>query len=320
MKVSVRLLIITVALLSACATPRSLAPPTPAYPWFSFEWHIAKIKGKEYKAAIFIPVKIQALQGNFIAQFDLGSDETLLYGNALKNYFPTRAQLYTHLDTTRSGMSDSGIRNYGTVGLPIAFGPAQVARPLFMEGYGDEVPVDSLHTKSPKSVGTIGGDFVAGKVLVIDYPQQRMCVLNSVDAYWQAKTTFVTSRVSNNRMHIPLTIGRQTHWVLFDTGSSLFSFTSDEQTWRELAQPGPPTDTLTVNSWGKQVSFYASPMQSQVYLGTHQLPPARAWFTRDQRQLAFLKAAKVEGITGNALFQNNVVVLDFKNHRFGVVK
>ncbi|RFP67066.1 hypothetical protein D0N36_00850 [Hymenobacter lapidiphilus] len=260
------------------------------------------------------------MQANFAAQFDLGSDATLLYGDALKNYFATRAQLYALLDTTRRGMSDSGIRNYGTTGLPVAFGPTQVARPLFMAGYGDEVPVDSLHTKSQKLVGTIGGDFVVGKVLVIDYPQQRMCVLDSVDAYWQARTSFVTSQVRNNRMHIPLTIEQRTYWVLFDTGSSLFTLTTDEQTWRGIAQPGPPTDTLVVNSWGKPVAYYAAPAQSAVYLGTHQVPPAKAWFTRDQRHLEFMKAAEIEGLTGNALFQNDVIVLDFKRSRFGVVK
>ncbi|WP_147320700.1 hypothetical protein [Hymenobacter lapidiphilus] len=321
MKLSIRpLLLATVILLGACATPRSSAPSVPAYPWFPFEWYTAKIKGKEYKAAIFIPIKVRDLQANFAAQFDLGSDATLLYGDALKNYFATRAQLYALLDTTRRGMSDSGIRNYGTTGLPVAFGPTQVARPLFMAGYGDEVPVDSLHTKSQKLVGTIGGDFVVGKVLVIDYPQQRMCVLDSVDAYWQARTSFVTSQVRNNRMHIPLTIEQRTYWVLFDTGSSLFTLTTDEQTWRGIAQPGPPTDTLVVNSWGKPVAYYAAPAQSAVYLGTHQVPPAKAWFTRDQRHLEFMKAAEIEGLTGNALFQNDVIVLDFKRSRFGVVK
>ncbi|OWP64910.1 hypothetical protein CDA63_00705 [Hymenobacter amundsenii] len=314
------LLLATTMLLSACAAPRPVTKSAATYPWFPFTWHTAKLSGKEHKVALLVPVKVKDLDANFIAQFDLGSDATLLYGEALKNYFATRAQLYALLDTTRSGMSDSGIRNYGTTGLPVVFGPMQVARPLFMSGYGDEVPQDSLHTKSPKSVGTIGGDFVAGKVLVIDYPQQRMCVLNSVDAYWEARTTFVKSRVSNNTMHIPLTIAQQKYWVLFDTGSSLFSFTSDEKTWRALAQPGPPTDTLTVNSWGKQVAFYAAPMQSRVYLGSYQLPAANAWFTRDQRQLEFMKATKVAGITGNALFQEKVVVLDFKGLRFGIVK
>ncbi|NVO85650.1 hypothetical protein [Hymenobacter terrestris] len=321
MKLTTRaLLLATTILLSACVAPLPVTKSPATYPWFPFIWHTAKFSGKEYKAAILVPVKVKDLSANFIAQFDLGSDATMLYGEALKNYFATPAQLYAQLDTTRSGMSDSGIRNYGTKGLPISFGTTQVAHPLFMAGYGDLVPVDSLYTKSQKSVGTIGGDFVAGKVLVIDYPQQRMCVLDSVDAYWQSKTTFVKSRVRNNRMHIPLTIGSRTYWVLFDTGSSLFTLTTDEQTWRGIARPGGPTDTLVVNSWGKPVAFYAAPAQLAVYLGAQQLPPASAWFTRDQRQLEFMKAAKIDGLTGNALFQNDVIVLDFKRNRFGIVK
>ncbi|MBT2556299.1 hypothetical protein J7E24_00720 [Hymenobacter sp. ISL-91] len=321
MKLSIRpLLFATVILLGACAPSRPTAVSAPSYPWFPFEWYTTNIKGKEYKAAIFVPIKIQGLPANFAAQFDLGSDATVLYGDALKNYFATRAQLYALLDTTRGGMNDSGIRNYPTTGLPVSFGTTQVPQPLLMAGYGDEVPADSLYTKSRKLVGTIGGDFVADKVLVIDYPQQRMCVLDSVDAHWQAKTTFVTSQVRNNRMHIPLTIGPRTYWVLFDTGSSLFTLTTDEQTWRGITRPGGVTDTLAVNSWGKQVAFYAAPTQSAVYLGAHQLPPASAWFTRDQRQLEFLKAAKIDGLTGNAFFQNDVIVLDFKRKRFGVVR
>lgn len=267
-----------------------------------------------------MPVKVKNLQANFVAQFDLGSDATVLYGNELKNYFPTRAQLYAQVDTTRLGTTDAGIRHYYTTGLPVTFGAVQVAHPFLYEAFGDVVPVDSLHTNSQKSVGTIGGDFLVGKVLVIDYPQRRMCVLDSVDAYWQAKTSFVASRVQHNRMQIPLTSKQRTYWVLFDTGSSLFSFIANEQTWQGLVPSGPPTDTLVVGSWGKQVPFYAAPMQAPVYLGAYQLPAAKAWFTRDQRQLDFLKAERIEAITGNALFQDNAVVLDFKRGRFGVVR
>ena len=53
-----------------------------------------------------------------------------------------------------------------------------------MTRQGEPVPRDSLRSPSPKPVGTIGADFLDRKVLVIDYPRRRMCVLDSVDAYW----------------------------------------------------------------------------------------------------------------------------------------
>ena len=307
-------------LLGACAAPRASSRLPATYSWFPFTWHTAKLKGKKYQFAILVPVKIKGLQANFVTQFDLGSDATVLYENTLKNYFSTRSQLYAAVDTTHRGTTDTGTTHYHTTGLPLNFGGAQVAHPLLYAKYGNAVPLDSLHTNSKKLVGSIGGDFLAGKVLVIDYPQQRMCVLDSVDAYWRAKTRFVGSRVKNNRMQIPLTVKQHTYWVAFDTGASLFPFTTDEQTWRGLVRPGPPTDTLVVGSWGKQVPFYAAPVQAPVYLGTYQLPTAQAWFTRDQRHVDFLKAEHIEAITGNAFFQNSIVVLDFKQSKFGVVK
>jgi hypothetical protein len=310
------LLLAILVLLGAGAKQR----PAPTYPWFAFTWYSAKLKGKEYRVAMLIPVKVRDLPGNFVTQFDLGSDATVLYEQAIRNYFASRAQLYAQVDTTRRGTTDTGTVHYHTTGLPLTFGGARVAHPLLYAKYGEAVPLDSLRTPSTKLVGTIGGDFLAGKVLVIDYPRQRMCVLDSVDAYWRARTAFVGSRVKNNRMQIPLTVKGRTHWVLFDTGASLFSLTTAEPTWQSLVRPGPPTDTLVVGSWGKQVPFYAAPVQAPVYLGHHRLPAAAAWFTRDQRHLDFMKAEQIDAVTGNAFFQQRIVVLDFKQRRFGVVR
>jgi hypothetical protein len=39
------------------------------------------------------------LKGNFAAQFDLGSDISALYGNGVKNYYPSRAALLNNSDT-----------------------------------------------------------------------------------------------------------------------------------------------------------------------------------------------------------------------------
>jgi hypothetical protein len=188
-----------------------------------------------------------------------------------------RAQLYAAVDTTRHSMFDTGIRNYPTTSLPLAFGPGRVLHPVLAAQSGDAVPKDSLWTKSDKLVGTIGSDFLAGRVLIIDYPRQRMCVLDSVDAYWRARTTFVAGRIVHHRLQIPLTVRRRTYWAVFDTGASLFPLSTDEATWRTLVGASTvPTDTLPVSSWGKEVPFYGASLCETVYLGTLALPPAQA--------------------------------------------
>lgn len=296
-------------------------PTVPGVAWFPFKWYGEKVDGKYFdKLAICLPVRVQELRGNFIAQFDLGSDATLLYEETLKNYFPSHRQLYALLDTTQRGTNDSGNHNYVTRGLPLHLGTLLIAHPRLLAGQGEVVSPDSLYSSSEKLVGTVGGDFLKNKVLVIDFPGRRMAVLDSVDAAWRARTTFVTARVRNSRFQIPLTINKRTYWALFDTGSSLFAFNTDLATWRGLVSRPVATDSLHVNSWGKQVAFYGAPLRDEVYLGRTKLPRATAWYTRDARTLAFIKAEHIDAITGNAFFFHNTVVLDFQHGRFGVVK
>lgn len=322
LSVSRTLLLATALLANACTTPKdTVSSRPPSYPWFPFNWYSTTLAGKRFdKAAITVPIKLNGLQGNFITQFDLGSDATLLYENSIKNYFASRAQLYALADTTQLAVSDNGTNSYPTTGLAFSIGSTSIPHPWLRVKEGDPVPKDSLHTASKKLVGTIGSDFLKGKVLVIDYPQRRMCVLDSVDKYWRARTTFVSSQVKNNRMHIPLTIQERTYWELFDTGASLFPISTDFATWQQLVGPRlTPTDTLQVPSWGEQVTFYGAPMQHDAYLGKLRLPKSNAWFTRNQRLLNFNAHEKIDALTGNTFFVRSIVVLDFKTSRFGVV-
>lgn len=267
-----------------------------------------------------VPVRVGTLSGNFTTQFDLGSESTFLYEDAIKNYFPSRAQLYARVDTAGRGTTDTGRIHYRTTGLPFAFGGSVIPHPRLMTKEGDAVPLDSLHTASDKLIGTIGADFLKDKVLVIDYPQRRMCVLDSVDAYWRTKTAFVASRLSRNMFHVPIAIRGRTYWMLFDTGACLFPFVTDHDTWQALVGQAAPADTLSVNSWGTQVPYYGAFMRYDAYLGSRKLPKARAWFTQNKRMLDFIKAENIDAITGNAFFFDNTVVLDFKHNQFGVVK
>lgn len=314
-------LLVTVLSLGFCSAQRPSPRRSPSYPWFPFAWYSEQINGKLVeKLAILVPVKVNDLRGNFVMQFDLGSDATTVYENTVAPYFANHTQLYALVDTAQHGLSDSGLRSYRTRGLALTLGPLRIPHPRLTAKFGDPVSPDSLYTTSQKLAGTIGGDIFAGKVLVIDYPHQRMCVLDSMDAYWRTRTRFVTSQVKENRFTIPLTIGQRTYRALFDTGSSLFALDTDEAQWKGLVKPGARVDSMLVNSWGKQVPYYGAPMRANAYLGSLQLPPAHAWFTRDPRHLAFAQAERIDGITGNALFVNDIIVLDFKQHRFGVVK
>lgn len=292
-----------------------------AYRWIDFQWMGATIDGKSFpKAAIFLPVQIDGLNGTFMAQFDLGADITELYGNALKNYYSDRAALLQQLDTVNKGVSDGGVTMYPVKGLGASTGGYPLGRMYYAEGFGDEIPKDSLFTVTSKLIGTIGASFVKDKVLVIDYPNHRMCVLDTLDGYWSARTTFVEGRVRKGRIQVPLTIGGKIEWVLYDTGASIFPLWVGKKLWSSMVDPKAKVDSMMIPSWGEQVRCYGAQMGAQVFLSSYRLPRAELWYSDSKRLNSFNEEEGIAGLTGNAYFLGKTIVIDFKNMRFGVLR
>ncbi|ARS38983.1 hypothetical protein CA265_04550 [Sphingobacteriaceae bacterium GW460-11-11-14-LB5] len=250
--------LIVVCLTFANGYAQKKTLPLNSYKWFPFMWHAAKISGKQFdKVAILVPAKIDRIPAGFILQFDLGSDATSVYGNTLSSYY-TPQEYDAFIVKSAKYTSDAGHTSYDTKGLQLKFGAFSVNNILLKDKYGDEIPKDSLYTKSPKILGTLGADAFKDKILVIDYSKQRMCVLDEMDDFLKKKTTFVETRYQKGRLHIPFTIKNNTYWLLFDTGASLFPINTNKNIWTQLVGESISKDTIEANSWGEKVKFYAA--------------------------------------------------------------
>ncbi|WP_261511482.1 pepsin/retropepsin-like aspartic protease family protein [Chryseobacterium paludis] len=313
------IIILLTSILSGCSTSNKGITHTDNYSWFPFSWYSAKISGKTFdKVAMLVPVKVNDLNANFTVQFDLGSDATLIYGNTISSYYKENEMKNFILQDSKS-TDDGGKIGYATKGLVYHFGKLSGDKLIYKDNYGDKIPRDSLFTKNPKHIGSLGADIFYNKVLIIDYPNKKMCLLDSLDNHWKNITTFVDVRSKNGRLHIPLTIDKKTYWFLFDTGASLFPINISKDLWNSLVDKSAKTDTILANSWGEKVKFYGRPIKEKVYLGKKKLESNYAWYNENKRLQEFNKTEQINGLTGNAFFVNDIVVLDFKNNKFGVV-
>ena len=50
---------------------------------------------------------------------------------------------------------------------------------------------DSLCTSTIKHIGTIAADLFEGKILIIDYKNQRLCGIESLPSDWEQRVEFV---------------------------------------------------------------------------------------------------------------------------------
>lgn len=314
------ILVSIIAVFFSCSSQKKLPKHPDKYNWFSFKWYADSVSGRYYdKLAIVLPVEINNLKGNFITQFDLGSNSTDLYGNSLKNYFNSREELLSLLDTSKKIGSGDDI-HYKTKDFVIKLSDQRITDIWFMDKFGSEIPKDSLQSTSDKLIGTVGANFTKNKVLILDYPNKRMCVLDSMDTYWNTKASFIDCIVKRDRIHIPVTINGKIYRLLFDTGASIFPVSTDYDTWKEIADTTRGIDVLKANSWGEKVNFYGADIKYDTYLGTQKLNKGAVYYNTNKRLLDFNKQENITGTTGNAFFLNNIVVIDFKNKKFGVVR
>ena len=165
-------------------------------------------------------------------------------------------------------------------------------------------------------VGTIGPDIFQGKVLIIDYPHKRLCVVDKLPKEF-AKVSFQPFKLKNGRIKIPLRINNVQEDLLFDTGSSLFSLLTTKQ--RAMATATDVVkDSIQTSSWGKYYYVYGRSTKGNIFFGNKRLSESLVFYDNLNTFDKFYNEENIWGITGNAYFLNNTVIIDYKNKLFGV--
>lgn len=288
-------------------------------PWIPFHWEGGTLAGRHFaKAGITVPVALGGLPHKFKMQLDLGALNTTVYGNAIAPYFAQYPAFKAKLDTTRTFRIQNQ-KNPLLVGVglklgSVDFGPRDLG---YFKGFGDQLTTKTLTNKAEVHVGTIAPDLFQNRVLIIDYPHQRLCVVDKVPAAY-AQASFQPFKLKDGRIKIPLRINGQSEDLMFDTGSSLFALLTTRP--RAIATAGTEAvqDSIKTSSWGEYYYVYGRRPQGAIYFGNKQLPSALVFADNLHKFDKLYEEEAVWGITGNAFFLHNTVIIDYKNHVFGV--
>jgi hypothetical protein len=325
MQRTIRIIFFTLLSSSAafCQTPQKDLN-TLSLPWIKFNWVGDSLANRYFdKIAITIPIRIDHLPyNNLVAQLDLGAVHTMFYGKSLAPYLQLSPELARKYDTTKRKEWENNVPNFFFYHVNITLD--QVSFPdREIENYanfGDSLTVDSVKTSTMKIVATIAPDLFQNKFLIIDYPNQRICVLDSLPGSIIQRASFVPIKIRNGRIKIPFMVDARQHDIMFDTGSSIFSiFSSSENSVFFAGATQPITDTIMGQSWGQKIPLYGKKISSEVKLGNHTMPPALIYYKVDKAEKTFEDEEEIIGITGNAYFLNSMIIIDYRNKRFGVM-
>jgi len=282
---------------------------TQSLEWIPFNWEGDTISGKYIeKAYIYIPVKIEDMPYDFTMQFDLGTDQSLFYGKTIEPYLAECASL---ADKYEIPFFKNVHLQMGTVefnGIDVGYHP----------NLGEEIPKDSLHSKTPKHIGTIASDVFQNKILVIDYKSSRFAVSDSIPVEYKDLPA-EEFELMNGIMILPFRINNKDSRLMFDTGSSPFPLATSKERALEISN-SVITDSLSGPLWwGNEITFYGLEVNKPIEFGGKALKSSMVYYDKDglwEREV--FVPLDIWGLTGNAYFFDNTVILDYKNKLFRV--
>jgi len=263
------------------------------------------------KMAMFVPARIGNLKETFVFQFDLGSAMSVLYDNTLNGIAGCSGTvLRSRIKRLKSPILFWN-RRVACKQLALSFDSytALTENCYIMPGYGG--PAEERAGR-PLQLGTIGADMFRDKVLIIDYPNERYAVCDSVPQGY-CHTMTAISLDAWGRPVLPLTIGGHSYRVLFDNGSSIFPLMAKPGLVSELSGSAP-TDTVRISSWGEERPFIGRPLQANFVLAGRTYDSTVIYTDlRPEQDEAY------DLIAGNALFWDRKVIIDFKKKQFGIM-
>jgi hypothetical protein len=247
------------------------------------EW--VPIEGLSDRAALRVPVVMEGQSYWF--QLDTGADVTILYDTLPKEKGWQKADP----DYVVPGVEAGGMALGSVLMMP------------YPQIEADEVVQ-----------GTLGLDVFIGKLAILDYPGQRFCLLSPGSAppdLW-SQTAWSPAVVRDSKLFLAVNLNDEPVEGVFDTGGGPLPLIVDYEPWQRmtgLVDSTEATERLTGGSaWGRDITLLGAPAPGALAVGSVRLEHPMIYFedTAPFSSWAF----PAQGLLGNELFWNRVVLLD----------
>ncbi len=316
MKLKTIILLITFASLFSCQKDET--------PWIDFFWQSSKMGSQTYdKAGMFINYHLNGSKSQFSSQFDTGSfgflDEELIFALAsFDSKIANQINKDTVTETIINGKRISRILSDVTYN----FGDIDIAQKnvSLMPSKSIRLTRNGFESNYNTPMGTIGAQFCVGKVILIDYPNERLARLDSIPASYLIQKSIPFKINAQNWVLLPFQIDQNSYYVVFDTGSSIFPFLTSERTfWERYGELQSQSDTLQVSSFGKIFDTYEATFINAPTKGLD-LRNQNIYLTTRPLKTQYVDSIPIIGITGNKLFLDKTIAIDYKNKLFHILR
>ncbi|MEO8450500.1 MAG: hypothetical protein ABI647_11945 [Gemmatimonadota bacterium] len=303
-----RKLLIAAFLAAGCHHTPKLDVAAKRISWISFRWVTAGLDGPPLERATLVLDAGPILAGtSSLLQLDLAASGNMPVGFPYNSGAPP------------AGMLRPRGRFYGLIDQP--GGRYTLAAPS-----RDSADIDAAGWE----IGTVGLGLVERRVLLLDYPRNRLTILPDSEPLSEtiaARARFTEVVLDPSRVLIPLRLGDEVlRRTVLDPALTPFPIWTTPDHWRAVTgrrgdEPG--NQIYRLHSPGGELVFVGAPVAGPVSLGGVDLGRPEIVFLRDGPASARLESwpDATDAVVGNRLFADRfLLVLDLPKRRLGLVK
>ncbi|MEL4456500.1 hypothetical protein [Lutimonas vermicola] len=283
--------------------------------WADFIWTNRTINGKYFeRTAMFIPCKMEGIDNNLTFQFDTGSNRTMIYENPLSSFYFQNEKLSEQVSQMKFPINKLASDKKVFKNAKIKFGDYTISneRASVMTNLGRATSEESVIAGDTIHLGTIGADIFKDKVLIIDYPNLKFAITDEVPRRYKDGLIDIEIN-SNGRPILPLKMNSNEYKIIFDNGSSLFPIIATSENINKFTT-NPIIDSLEINSWGKKHTVHSRIITDTFEIAGRKFTNVEAY----ENHTGYGIDESTDGMTGNALFWDSTIIIDFKNKKFGL--
>ncbi|MCF6191750.1 MAG: hypothetical protein L3J76_01265 [Candidatus Hydrothermae bacterium] len=173
------------------------------------------------RAAILVEATLPSLELSGYLQLDLGIPRTVLYAKAFQE-----GELEAYILTRKAPMLG---RERPVLNLPVQIGSLVLTSPLLLEEQ------ESGEHNGRPILGSLGADALNQRVLILDFPRQRLAFLEAFPDSLKARGFFAPMETDPAGRPVLYAVHRgEKVRLLYDTGSSAFGLLTSRDRWEQL--------------------------------------------------------------------------------------
>jgi len=312
---AISILSLTVFFIGCKSREERIDSITPDNVTEKFYWSTFETETDTFYTAMYLPLNLDTVTKTYYAQLDIASYYTILYQRSLQNI---TAYNYLHFDSLADATNAYPLFRINGVEVNIGklkFGKRNIQG---YKNYGEPIISNKNALVEENSIGTIGANIFLNKLLIINFPDQTISVLDSSNANLENCFSFEECKIiDSSSILVPIVVNGKTLYFMYDTGSSLFPMITSLSKWKEITTQ-KINDTINASNWGNPVTMLGSNSSKNIKIGINSFTDFKVYYALDN--YFDFQRMYCDGIIGNALFLNKTICIDYKTKRFGIAK